>query len=108
VKSINQRIFEEVLEPKFPGEFITDKFYETTYYYRINDVYYNFERRFERSIEDAFWLAEKVGLFKNYGNLMQNQDDSWSIGPRGEDHFNARTIQDVICKAVLDIYGRKV
>ena len=99
-KSLNQRMFEEVLEPMFPGEFeYTD--YDDFISDNNNSFYFSGE------IEDAFWLAEKVGLFNGHGQRIRRLKN-------GNHHMFSstydavgETIPEVICKAILEIYGKK-
>lgn len=60
MKTFNERIYEEILEPMFPGEF--------SHQAMIMSPDYN------KSLEHAFWLAEQVGLFKTKRFILKQID----------------------------------
>lgn len=109
MKNINQQLFESVLEPMFPGEFITDVKYKEIYLFKGNGKYYNFSK----NLDNAFWLAKKFSLFKrSYASdcVLFESLDGWKIHKifgEKEEYFEAKTISEVICKAILEIYGKK-
>jgi hypothetical protein len=116
MKSLNQRILEEVLDPMFPGEFTyfeeaiirTNNLKTSGQYHYVGHAFC-----FSYDLEDAFYLAEKVGLFEK--TLLSKSFDGkkWIIVTDGEcgviwfDAIKGETIPEVICKAVLTNYGRK-
>lgn len=111
LKIINQQLFEQVLDPMFPGEFKITKnndLYTLKRYCMIQDFSPDI------NLDDAFWLAEKIGLFQHlilgYDFLLKE----WRIGEPGGisvnyiDYFcQAKTIPEVICNAILVIYSKK-
>ena len=118
-KSLNQQIF-EILNEKFPGEFKAgDCKYsgESTFGTEINEAgdLLNGNQCGE-FLHDAFWLAEKVGLFilaedKIGKGSLTTFNGQWCLDLI---HINCSTqfwladsIPEVICKAVIEIYGRK-
>lgn len=118
MKSLNQQIFEQVLESMFPGKYIYHRNYLNpnggSLGERISDNNKNPHSLMDfLSLEDAFWLAEKVGLFDHIAleARLMRYGGKWEITvcDQIEEHkqFYADTIPKVICKTVLAIYGKK-
>lgn len=104
---MNKQIF-NILDKKFPGEFkLTGPDFIAN---KRNTIFTQW-----LYIHDAFWLAKKMGLFKNLYLTQSMEGNRWEITRTDhgiwKDHtilFRARTIQEVICKAVISIYEHKV
>lgn len=72
--------------------------------YRIIENEYDFEN----NLEDDFWLAEKVGLFDFYSLSRFDENDFMIMSKLDNmEKYLDSTIPEVICKAILEIYGKK-
>lgn len=108
MKTINQQIFERVLEPMFPGQFKAPSSEQSEREYNSHQTEYDYEN----NLEDAFWLAEKVGLFHHgyvlglniNGYVILNLNLSNNII---KEIANSDSIPEAICNAVLSVYGSK-
>lgn len=111
-KSLNQRLYEEVLEPRFPRVFKYPSTFPGRDIIEENRIHIKY-RQPDISLDDAFWLADKVGLFDNKLIVLSKISDEWLISYNDYDlglsHISeSKSLPEAICLAILEIYGRKV
>lgn len=104
MKSTNEKLF-AILDKLFPGEFS----------FKANSSYLKPVLRHNTRIDpiieasdlvDAFWLAEKVGLFDEY--FLMKFEDEWQVREvQYNDVYLGKTPQEAIVNAIIEIYGEE-
>ena len=98
--NLNRELYEKVLKHKFPGDFIDD-------FGLREDVV---------SLQDAFYLAEKLGLFDDGKHILEKDSDlKWRVW-NFDEHDVMRlkteismedTPQEAIVRALIAVYGKE-